>query len=394
MKHICTTLCTLMLVIMTAMAGDAAARQPHAILYGPYLQNLETDEVTIVWVTNTPSVGWVELAQDGTESFYSEERSRYYDSENGIKNVSTVHSVRITGLTPATYYRYRVYAQEVVSHEGSRVWYGDYAATNVYTKDPLRFITNSHGKESVEFAMINDIHGDNVRMRDLLSQCDMSQTDLVLFNGDMATMFNTEEQVFADFMNTAVDMFAAEIPMYYTRGNHETRGTHAARFGEYFSPKKESLYFTFRQGPVQFVILDTGEDKPDSDIEYYGLVDYDNYRTEQARWLSEVVSSEAYCNAPYKVVVAHIPYDGDWHGARDVNDKLVEVLRQSAPDILLCGHLHRLVYQEADATTPFPTLVNAHNTIVKAQATATGLHIEVYDEQGKLLKTIELGKNK
>lgn len=44
-----------------------------------------------------------------------------------------------------------------------------------------------------------------------------------------------------------------------------------------------------RQGPVCFIFLDTGEDKPDSDIEYSGITDYDRYRTEQAQWLAQAV---------------------------------------------------------------------------------------------------------
>ena len=37
------------------------------------------------------------------------------------------------------------------------------------------------------------------------------------------------------------------------------------------SPCQEHLYYAFRQGPVYCIVLDTGEDKPDSDIEYAGI---------------------------------------------------------------------------------------------------------------------------
>ena len=108
-------------------------------------------------------------------------------------------------------------------------------------------------------------------------------------------------------MDTATKLFASEIPMYYTRGNHETRGAFATEFQRYFSPKEENIYYTFRQGPICFVVLDTGEDKPDSDIEYAGITVYDEYRTEQAEWLRRVLDSKEYKDAPFKIIVAHIP---------------------------------------------------------------------------------------
>lgn len=35
------------------------------ITHGPYLQNVGSNEATIVWITDKPSIGWVELASDG-----------------------------------------------------------------------------------------------------------------------------------------------------------------------------------------------------------------------------------------------------------------------------------------------------------------------------------------
>ena len=387
MKH-ALAIVTFFFALFCAVAQGGAV----SIKYGPYLQNVDTDRVTVTWVTDTPSVGWIELAEDGDDSFYNHERRRYYDARAGIKNIGTVHSVTVDGLTPDTYYRYRVYAQAVVLHEGNRVMYGDYVATNVYSRAPLRFKTGNHDAEDISFAVINDIHGNNDRMINLINQCNLSQTDLFIFNGDMASMFNSEEQIFGDFVNTAVEKFASEIPFYYTRGNHETRGTYAHRFHDYFSTGSGHIYYTFRQGPVLFVILDSGEDKADSDIEYYGLVDYDNYRTEQAEWLKEVIESEEYRNAPFKVVVSHIPPSGGWHGANEVNEKFVNVLRQASPDIMLCAHEHEFIYTEGDSTTPFPILINAHNTVVKVRVDGNMMHIDVVDEAGKIIHSCDCVK--
>ena len=74
--------------------------------HGPYLQNLKETEVTIVWIASRPSVGWVELALDDNTSFYQQERPKYFNVTNGVKNTSLIHTVKLTGLTPGTKYRY------------------------------------------------------------------------------------------------------------------------------------------------------------------------------------------------------------------------------------------------------------------------------------------------
>src|SRR5690606_13326016 len=193
---------------------------------------------------------------------------KHFAVEHGFKNVSTVHNVKIEDLKPGVKYRYRVYSQEVTSHVGMNVAYGKVAATRVYQQKPLGFQTLSPSKSETNFAVINDIHGKNDVMENLLGQLKWDQTDLVFFNGDMASSLLSEEQMFTDFMDTGVKLFASETPMYYARGNHETRGNFANEFADYFPTNSGELYYIFRQGPICFVVLDGGEDKPDSDIEY------------------------------------------------------------------------------------------------------------------------------
>lgn len=362
------------------------------VVHGPYLQNVGPDEVTIVWLSDKPSVGWVELAPDGDASFYANEWPKYWDARNGVKNTSTIHAVKIKGLNPGTRYRYRVLSQEVLSHIGHKVIYGNYAATDVYSRKPLSFKTCDPADDTVSFAVVNDIHAKNDVLTNLVSKCDLKKTDFFIFNGDMVSVFNEENQIFDGFMDTATKLFAAEIPMYYTRGNHETRGAFATEFQRYFSPKEENIYYTFRQGPICFVILDTGEDKPDSDIEYAGITVYDEYRTEQAEWLRKVLDSREYKEAPFKIIVAHIPPIGDWHGNLEVESKFMPLLREAGPDLMLCGHLHRFIHQNATAQTPFPIIVNSNTAIVKVTADPGELKVNVVDVDGKTLDRFSIKK--
>ena len=53
------------------------------ITHGPYLCDMSTDGVTVVWTTNKPALSWVEVAPAGEDHFYGKERPRYYDTESG-----------------------------------------------------------------------------------------------------------------------------------------------------------------------------------------------------------------------------------------------------------------------------------------------------------------------
>lgn len=375
-------------LVLIALAPMAAMADGIKILHGPYLQNVYETEATIVWTTNNESCGWVELAPDDGTNFYAFDRPKYYDTHIGIKRIGTVHAVRLTGLKPGTKYRYRVYSQEVLKREGWHIIWGYVAATDVYGKAPLAFTTNDSSKPEASFLVLNDIHERIDVMKNLLERGDYKNRDMVIYNGDMVSILTEDEGLFKGFLDESVSLFAAEKPFYYVRGNHETRGAAAANFHTYVCPQQKNLYFTWQEGPVFFIALDTGEDKPDDDLEYAGANAYDEYRTEQAEWLKEVVKSEAYKKARYHVVIAHIPPGADadaWHGDREVKDKFLPSLNGAGVDIMICGHYHRYIYHPTFDGADFPVLINSNNSYVSGETHDGKLHIKVVDVKGKTL---------
>lgn len=358
---------------------------PFVITHGPYLQGLGETEVTMIWTTNRNAISWIELAPDDGSHFYVTERPRLYSEAYGFKVADSVHTVKITDLKPATKYRYRVYSQEVLSHVGTKVLYGKTVASDSY--HPFEFTTTDQSKNDISFLVLNDIHGNNSLMESLLKGTDWGKTDLVFFNGDMSNDIRSEKQLFTDFLDKAVDLFAAETPMYYARGNHETRGNFATAFPKYFQTPTKELYYMFRQGPVCFVVLDCGEDKPDSDIEYSGIVAFDRYRTKQAEWLKEALKQDIFRDAPYRVVIIHMPPFGGWHGNQEIAEKFVPLLSNAGVDVMLCGHLHRHVYKKAGDGQNFPIIANSNKAVIKASANNSMLKIDVVDSEGKLTES-------
>ena len=152
--------------------------------------------------------------------------------------------------------------------------------------------------------------------------------------------------------------------------------------------------YMFKHGPAAFLVLDCGEDKPDSDIEYGGTAAYDAYREQIAQWLKQTIASEEFKSAPVKIVLMHIPFEKGqgWWGNNELKRLLLPLLNEADVDVMLSGHNHSYSYREAgtiDGNT-FPILVNSNNDRVEVKVTAKEIKMQVKDATGKTLheKTI------
>lgn len=133
MKHL---LLALMLLLSVSVKGIG-------ITHGPWICDMDSTSVTIVWVTDKPGLSWVELAPEGSDHFYGKARTRHYDIFEGRKVLTdSVHKVHIEGLKPNTKYRYRVFTQEVAEWRyDDWVTFGKVACTDVWRGKPYDFTT-------------------------------------------------------------------------------------------------------------------------------------------------------------------------------------------------------------------------------------------------------------
>ncbi len=357
------------------------------IIHGPYLQAVTDTEATIVWVTDTKALSWVEVAPNDGTHFYHVERPQFYQTYLGKRVYGTVHQIRITGLEPGKSYRYSTSSKEVIDMKGHRVTYGHVATTKVYGNNFNNiFTTLNPSKEKSQFIMLNDIHAKQEKIEALLNTFEKGKTDMVFYTGDMVSMVTTEEILFQGFVDASVNHFAKQVPFYLARGNHETRGLFATNFLTYFPTLNNKTYYTLQHGNVFYIILDGGEDKPDSCLEYYETAVYDQFRKEEAEWLKKVVESEECKNAKYRIVLMHMPPIGGknmWHGPKHAGECFLPILNKANITVMLSGHTHKYSYNTPDTTdAEFPILVNAHNTALKANIDANGVAIDVIDMSG------------
>jgi predicted phosphodiesterase len=364
--------------------------QDFNIQYGPYLQNTGENEVTVVWVTSSDALGWVEIAPDDSMSFYARPRPQYFQTESGKKRIGRLHKVTVKGLEKGTSYLYRVYAREVLDATTRDTKFGKTVATDGHRR-PLKFKTFDSSTKEARFAVINDIHADNRKLETLLNHADRKNTDFIFYNGDMMSELDSEALMFKGFINTSVKIFASRIPFFMARGNHETRGPFSTEYMNYFPSSTGKPYYHFRHGPAFFIVLDSGEDKPDSDIEYGGLSAFDSYREEQVQWLEEVLRSESFRQAPKKIVIIHIPaFTSTWYGTQEVERLFYPLLNKAGIDIMFCGHLHRHVFLPKDARgNVFPILTNSSKEVFEVTVDEKNITIKITDLDGNVTENLQ-----
>ncbi|MBI9015806.1 MAG: metallophosphoesterase [Phycisphaerae bacterium] len=304
----------------------------------PVLISPETDTMTVVWMTESASSGWVEYGIDGKLD------QKAFSSSDGLVDANkSLHSVILKNLKPGTKYSYRVVTKEIQKFEPYKVTFGK----TIITKEN-QFTTLSPDKKKYSFVMLNDLHGRwNLIDHNLNFVKDINY-DFVVFNGDIIQDPQSDVAVIG-FLQ-ACSSFAGSIPIVYARGNHETRGGYARNIKDYLRPEGK-YYYSFTHGPASFLVMDGGEDKADDHWAYSGLVDFDNYRTEQMYWLTSEVKKTEVKDAKVKIFVSHIPLyaNGDANTCKDGVVKWGTMLDDLGIDLYLAGHTHRPDYVEANS---------------------------------------------
>lgn len=381
----------LALMTLSVYAQDAPVAD---VKVGPWVTNVGADAFNVLWTSSCRTLSYVEVAPDDGTDFDACERPRFYQTVSGRRVIDTFHDVRVTGLEPGVKYRYRIMSKPVVNDDDAyHTDYGEQVQLPVAGESAVT--TLDPKAKSCSFSMLNDMHANDDKFRTLIEGRGADQMDFVVFAGDMMSYINNVEDM-VNHVYGPVPELVANVPTFYTRGNHETRGKYAYLFQKYNPTNSGDTYFVLRHGPVAMVVLDAGEDKPDDNKEYSGAVDFDLFRQQQVEWLEKVVKDPMFAKAPVKVAVMHIPANSterSWYGEKRANEMLVPVLNKAGVDIMLSGHYHRHVYiKEGACGNRFPILANDNVSRVDFYTQGKGYQIRIYDMKGNLTHTYEAKK--
>jgi len=367
----------LILLFALLPVGLIAQESPGlTITHGPWLQNVTTTGATVMWVTSRPAVPAILISDDGLEY------ELIQNSVDGMINAGdTLHKVRIDGLVPGKMYSYRVYSRSIDVFEPYKITYKDTlisASYNFQTVDPKA--------SEVRFTVLNDVHGGTGKMAQYINNSGIENPDFYVFNGDMIDYFQSKDQIFKGFLDTAVFHFAKSVPFVYVRGNHEARGMYARYFKSFFDFAADRFYGSFMQGPVQFIVLDCGEDKPDDNQYYFQLADYDSYRFKQLEWLKNEIKTERFREAPFRIVIIHMPViagPNSGYGMSFLAEHFGPVLAGAGIDLMISGHTHKIASISAkDAGFGYPVIVSSNNSFIDVVVNSADIELVVRDVNG------------
>lgn len=320
-------------VFVFLLAGNLHAEWLSLFRTLPYLQITGQDSMTVCFFTANPAVAWVEWKEDKPDA----EAKTSYQVLYGLRQTGTSFKIPLDNLKPGQSYRYRVYAKEIKDSGTYRIAFGDTQQSDEYTFTAI----DPQAAKETNVVIFNDLHDNFSTFEKLWQQVDNRNPDFILMNGDIINDPSSEDQIIRA-LELYAKTFAHRIPMLYVRGNHETRGTAARQFPSYLALPDDRFYFAFTANRVRFIALDGGEDKPDDNQEYSGLVDFDTYRAAQESWFKEEMKTDAFVTASLRVAFCHIPFfpnDG-WHGNYDLRTRFNPLFNAGKVDILFSGHTH------------------------------------------------------
>ncbi|MFO0784536.1 MAG: FN3 domain-containing metallophosphoesterase family protein [Phycisphaerales bacterium] len=387
--------------LQTAAEGPSPAEA--SILGGPpVLQAPAPDGVTVFQAVRGIATGWVEF---GTTPALGQ---RADNMRHGLLQLNgLVQRVRLAGLQPGTTYFYRVGVCPIEFKNAYKIGRGPVQYSPVCSFRTLDDVGTQAG-----FLVINDTH-ENMETLRLLSAA-MAQArarlqskgvpapGLTFWNGDIFNDVRSDQQVaanvltppMADGVPGAPAGYASSWPMCFVSGNHDVRGIHARSLELSVDTPGGVRYGVIRHGPVAFIVLDTGEDKPDGHPVYAGLGVFSAYRDMQRAWLQGVLSDPRVRTARHRVVVQHIPM---WGGgsSEDAREKWAPLVAQLKPTVMLSGHTHTFAFTPPDAAHAYPQLVGGGPapeaaTLIEGHANGDLLTLTARNMSGAVLGSYEL----
>lgn len=305
----------LALSALPALSRDAQAQK---MLKGPYVQNLASSSITVMWQVEPPQPARLIVTGPGVG-----QGAAAGGSESRIIEVAAarVAEADVTELRPATRYRYRV---EI----GDKSWQGELAtAPEVGAAVPFSFIVLGDSRSNAE------------AHRRVIERVDQEVPDFILGTGDMVdegarqdqwqTFFDVERELLAD------NVYFPSVGNHDRQGRGRTADTYRSFFSVPDNGGDSERYYAFSYANARFLVLD-------SNAHSFSL-------TGQTAWLErELMSARQDERVRHVfVVMHHPPFSISLHGGqRDLRERWTPLFEKYGVTAVFSGHDH--VYQRAE----------------------------------------------
>jgi predicted phosphodiesterase len=290
--------CGLLLALAAAAAGEAPRL---SIVKGPYLQNVTTDAITVMWETSAPSDSRVEYGATSCADATARDAAPV-----------TVHEVRLTGLDTDARYHYRVVSEAPPESVTS----ADHTFQTAVAPTATAF----------RFAVYGDTRSQPAVHAEVVKAIIASKPRFVLHTGDLVRDGTKQSYWQTDFFDPAAPLMADTV-VFPVLGNHEGN---SALYYQYFAVPAGGgdhyeRWYSFTYGNAKFIGIDTEADFAPGSVQYAWLVT--ELQNSTSRWL---------------FVFQHVPaYSSGGHGgSKEVQDSLVPLYERYGVDVVFCGHDH------------------------------------------------------
>jgi hypothetical protein len=219
------------------------------------LMSPRPDGIDAVWAVDRLCTGRVEwTTDDGRRGTVAT------DPFGFVPQGDRVLRVRLAGLAPGTTYRVRAITVPA----------GPQGPGKEEASDWKTFRTLSPEAASTTFVVWNDTHIRNETIQRLHEATPAA--DFLMWNGDTCNDWTRTDLLVPTLLHPGECDITDRRPLLLTFGNHDVRGPRAFEMPDVVTTPSDRPFYAFRSGPVAFICLHTGEDKPDDHPSFRGRV--------------------------------------------------------------------------------------------------------------------------
>ena len=263
----------------------------------------------------------------------------FYDESNGVMNsLSPMHRVCVPMHVLDKEKEYTVIIRPIIER---KVYFPE-------TEEPQEFNFNFRPipEKDVRIFHISDAH--SWVEQPIAAAKTFGDVDLLILNGDVIDS-SGDPSMFSNIYEICSAITNGEIPVVFSRGNHDMRGYYAEKVTDYIPNSNGKTYYSFRCGNLWGLVLDCGEDKDDDHVEYGYMVASHIFRQRQTEYIKSIIENAeneyAAEGVKTKLIICHNPFSIQLAEPFNIEEEIfsewAKLLKDNVkPDLMICGHLH------------------------------------------------------
>lgn len=283
----------------------------------PYIQNVSTNGITILWETNIPSSGYVQYGKAKTNS-----NEVLLDNREESINPSILHAVNLINLHAGTKYFYKVIT---------------YVNSDTLEYNNIPFMTSINSNRPITFSVFGDTQqqSDTLVWNRISKMALKERPNFGLIVGDLVDTGGDLSQWRKEFLAKGHE-FMQSIPLFPVVGNHDIiYDAEAKNYHMYMKHPGKRNYYTVKYGNVQLFIIDSNQDMEPGSPQYLWLVD--ELAKSKSMWKIAAHHHPPYSSDSddYGNTESALPLDGDPNF-----DPIIPVYEKYNIDMVFYGHVH------------------------------------------------------